>query len=63
MDLGTVKRKLEEGEYGSDHEGFKSDVVLVFDNAIDYNKDNEEVWLSPLFCRCNCCFSLAQDCT
>ena len=62
MDLGTVKRKLEEGEYGSDHKGFKSDVELVFDNAITYNK-NAEVWLSPLFCRCNCCFSLAQDCT
>jgi len=42
MDLGTIKRRLTEGTYTSTQE-FKDDVVLTFDNALQYNQDGTEV--------------------
>jgi len=43
MDLGTIKKRLENGSY---HElnGFKGDVNLTFDNAMLYNPKGSVVW-------------------
>jgi hypothetical protein len=42
MDLGTINKKLEKGEYTS-VEGFDKDVRLTFDNAMLYNEMNSPV--------------------
>lgn len=45
MDLGTIKKKLEDKQYSyRDVESFVSDVHLVFNNAIEYNPDDSEVY-------------------
>lgn len=45
MDLGTIKSKLDKGEYEADsgHDLFAADVQLVWDNAIAYNTEESEV--------------------
>lgn len=45
MDLGTVKRKVQDGDYAAINE-FRSDVNLVFDTAMKYNKI--KVWQGSL---------------
>ncbi|KAK5851773.1 hypothetical protein PBY51_023300 [Eleginops maclovinus] len=42
MDLGTVKRKMSEGQY-VDAQGFAADVRLIFSNCYKYNPPNHEV--------------------
>ena len=42
MDLGTVRKKLENGQY-RDVEEFTAEVKLTFDNAIKYNGPQSEV--------------------
>ena len=42
MDLGTIKKRLENGCY-STIEGFQADVLLTFDNAMQYNPDGSVV--------------------
>lgn len=42
MDLGTVQKKLESGQYHS-FDDFNSDVSLTFQNAITYNEDGSVV--------------------
>ena len=42
MDLGTVRKKLENGQY-RDIEEFTNEVRLTFDNAIRYNGPASEV--------------------
>lgn len=47
MDLGTVLKKVESGEYPSIEE-FKADVCLTFDNAIMYNAEDSIVQTSAI---------------
>jgi len=42
MDLGTVQKKLESGQYHSIDE-FRGDVCLTFDNATMYNEEGSVV--------------------
>lgn len=42
MDLGTVNRKLSNGEYAS-YEEFTSDVTLIFQNCYKYNPPDHDV--------------------
>ena len=42
MDLGTIKKRLENGCYNT-IEGFQADVLLTFDNAMQYNPDGSVV--------------------
>jgi hypothetical protein len=49
MDLGTVRRKLEQNGYGS-LKAFAEDVRLTFDNAMAYNRNG-----------CTEVFTLAKD--
>jgi len=42
MDLGTIKKRLENGCYSS-IEGFQADVLLTFDNAMVYNPEGSVV--------------------
>lgn len=44
MDLGTVRQKLESGEYGTDPEAFRRDVRLVWSNAMTYNPPDSEYY-------------------
>jgi hypothetical protein len=48
MDLGTVSRKIEKGEYKTT-DGFKDDILLIFSNAKLYNYKNDEIWQSAAF--------------
>ena len=43
MDLGTVKKKLENDEYHA-IDDFQSDTKLTFDNAMEYNEEDSEVY-------------------
>jgi hypothetical protein len=43
MDLGKVKNNVEKGMYHA-IEGFREDVLLVFDNALLYNPEKTPVW-------------------
>ena len=43
MDLGTIKKKLENGCYHSSLEDFEADVNLTFDNAMLYNPEGSVV--------------------
>ncbi|KAL7746639.1 hypothetical protein RI367_008039 [Sorochytrium milnesiophthora] len=43
MDLSTVKRKLKRGDY-SDHLGFRSDVMLMLNNAFTFNSPQTIVY-------------------
>jgi len=47
MDLGTVLKKVESGQYPSIEE-FKADVCLTFDNAIRYNAEDSIVHPSAI---------------
>jgi len=42
MDLGTVKQKLDSGQYPT-VDAFANDCSLTFDNAISYNEDGSDV--------------------
>lgn len=42
MDLGTVKRKMDNREYGSAQE-FAQDVRLIFSNCYKYNPSDHDV--------------------
>jgi len=42
MDLGTIEQCLLGREYGT-VEAFKSDIILTFENALQYNQDGTEV--------------------
>lgn len=42
MDLGTVKSKLEAGDYLMPAE-YYADVILIFANCREYNQDDDEV--------------------
>ncbi|XP_038050244.1 BRCA2-interacting transcriptional repressor EMSY-like [Patiria miniata] len=42
MDFGTVKRKLESGQY-DDFVGFHSDMTLVHNNCVQYNPPGHEI--------------------
>ena len=44
MDLGTVKRRAQAGEYAQAEEVL-ADVQLVFDNAMRYNPPGSDVWV------------------
>ena len=44
MDLGTAKRKTEQGEYETEKE-FVDDVLLVFQNAMTYNAPTNQVYI------------------
>lgn len=39
MDFATMGRKLADGEYDSP-DGYRDDLVLMFQNAIEFNKDD-----------------------
>ena len=43
MDFGTIKRRLEQGLYGSP-EQFRADCGLVWANARTYNAVGSDVW-------------------
>ncbi|KAJ1477369.1 Bromodomain-containing protein [Baffinella frigidus] len=43
MDIGTVRKKLQGGEYTS-NEQFAADVRLTFDNAMLFNQEGDFVW-------------------
>lgn len=43
MDFGTIKYKLNMGEYKTDGELMK-DVVLIFDNCNTYNDSDADVY-------------------
>jgi hypothetical protein len=43
MDLGTVAKKLEKGEY-ADYESFAYDVRLIFNNARTYNPPDSQIY-------------------
>lgn len=45
MDFGTIKYKLNMGEYTCDEE-FMSDAVLVFENCNTYNDSDADVYRS-----------------
>jgi len=47
MDLGTILKKVDSGEYAS-IEDFKADVCLTFDNAIMYNAEDSIVHPSAI---------------
>ena len=40
MDLRTINRRLEKGDYDADREAFARDVRLVFSNALRFNADD-----------------------
>ena len=42
MDLGTVQKKLLRGEYGT-VAAFRSDIILVFENCVLYNKPGSRI--------------------
>ena len=48
MDLGTVRRRLAEGHYGTDGteilHSVHRDTVLVFENCMKYNAPRSEIW-------------------
>jgi len=44
MDLGTIKRRLERGQYTTAHE-VGEDIRLVFTNCMTYNADGSDFWL------------------
>lgn len=46
MDLGTVKTKIEKGQYKT-HLEFAADMRLIFTNCYKYNPQGK----NPLFCR------------
>ncbi|KAK4531987.1 hypothetical protein CCYA_CCYA10G2844 [Cyanidiococcus yangmingshanensis] len=45
MDLGTIRQRLETGEYGTDPEAFRRDVRLVWSNAMTYNPPETEYYV------------------
>jgi hypothetical protein len=44
MDLGTIKRRLERGQYGTAHQ-VAEDVRLVWRNCMTYNSEGSDFWL------------------
>jgi len=44
MDLGTVKRKLDRGQYSTTHD-VAEDVRLVWHNCMSYNAEGSDFWL------------------
>jgi hypothetical protein len=44
MDLGTIETSLKEGKYNT-LEDLKIDILLTFDNALEYNQEGSEVHL------------------
>ena len=44
MDLGTVKRRLERGNYSTTHQ-VAEDIRLVWKNCMSYNADGSDFWL------------------
>ena len=44
MDLGTIKRRLERGQYSTAHQ-VAEDVRLVWSNCMAYNADGSDFWL------------------
>mmetsp|Transcript_16564 Transcript_16564/g.36113 ORF Transcript_16564/g.36113 Transcript_16564/m.36113 type:complete len:270 (+) Transcript_16564:254-1063(+) len=44
MDLGTVKRRLERGNYSTTHQ-VAEDIRLVWRNCMTYNADGSDFWL------------------
>jgi len=44
MDLGTIKRRLERGNYSTTHQ-VAEDIRLVWKNCMTYNADGSDFWL------------------
>lgn len=44
MDLGSIKRRLERGNYSTTHQ-VAVDVRLVWSNCMTYNADGSDFWL------------------
>ncbi|KAK0098559.1 hypothetical protein PV326_006786 [Microctonus aethiopoides] len=44
MDFGTIKRKLDAGNYEGNKQDFFVDCLLIFDNCHTYNKDHSTVY-------------------
>jgi hypothetical protein len=44
MDLGTIKRRLERGNYSTSHQ-VAEDIRLVWYNCMTYNVDGSDFWL------------------
>ena len=44
MDLGTIKRRLERGQYSTAHQ-VAEDIRLVWNNCMTYNADGSDFWL------------------
>ena len=44
MDLGTIKRRLERGQYATAHL-VAEDIRLVWSNCMTYNADGSDFWL------------------
>mmetsp|Transcript_132889 Transcript_132889/g.384223 ORF Transcript_132889/g.384223 Transcript_132889/m.384223 type:complete len:249 (-) Transcript_132889:63-809(-) len=44
MDLGTIKRRLERGQYSTAHQ-VAEDIRLVWSNCMEYNADGSDFWL------------------
>lgn len=44
MDLGTIKRRLERGQYATTHQ-VAEDIRLVWTNCMSYNADGSDFWL------------------
>lgn len=43
MDLGTIKRKMDRGQYGNEEE-FAADVRQIFDNCFTYWTPGDAMW-------------------
>lgn len=44
MDLGTIKRKLDRGQYSTAHQ-VANDIRLVWRNCMTYNAENSDFWV------------------
>ena len=52
MDLGTIKRNLEKGDYYKNYRDVANDIRKVWSNCMAYNQDGSEIYhLADIFSR------------